>query len=278
MPMKPLILNFGTTKGVFVMPWDAAAKLEPHPLAQIFPALHPNDMDTLTSDILHQGQIHAVVLYENKILDGVHRAAACKAHMLDLKCIRFEDLNYRGTPYELVLSENIERRHMDDHARALAGASVLDFYRRQSAQAEAGKLGGKLGGRGHKKTLGANLPQGFNAPKRAPRLREQIIASQHVTRAVAEKAIDIAKHAPELLRAAMQDQTAFESAAEEAKRRRKEKRQSKLAAAPKAKKPWREATALEAALRAVQRHFNQAPAPRRRDFIQKFIGRLHEIH
>lgn len=160
--------------GVFTVSYDTAMKLELHPLALLFPPLLEDKMDALTNDIFSHGQNHAVVLYEGKILDGVHRTKACRKNSMDVKCVRFEDLGYNGTASQFVLSENNQRRHVDKKTLAVIEASILNYDEPRKKQAIAGKQGGKLGGRGHKKTLVPNLAQGFPAPKSTRRTRDQL--------------------------------------------------------------------------------------------------------
>lgn len=241
---KPLILELGgSTNPIFFMDYERAARLEPHALALLFPALNEDDLDSLTRDIVERGQIHAVVLYENKILDGVHRTKACCKNFMDVKCVQFADLKYNGTASDFVWSENSERRHLDDKTLAVIEASLLNFDKLRRDQADAGKLGG----RGHKKNPGPNSDQGLSSPKRAPKSSDKIAARTGVSRNTAEQAIAIAKRAPELVPQIAQGKVSFEAAAQEAKQRAPARKPPAKNSGMK-RKPWPQPYALPNAI------------------------------
>ena len=53
-------------------------KLEAHSIADIWPVLSDEELQSLADDIEQNGLVHPVVLYEGKILDGRNRARACE--------------------------------------------------------------------------------------------------------------------------------------------------------------------------------------------------------
>jgi hypothetical protein len=92
-----------------------------------------------------------------------------------------------------------ERRHLDEDQRAHVAADLEPFYadeNRKTQQAQAGR--GMEGGRGKKKTLEANSPQGFCRPERAPQSRDQAAAAVDVKPRKVQEAKAIKEKAPDL--------------------------------------------------------------------------------
>jgi ParB-like chromosome segregation protein Spo0J len=86
------------------------AQLKPHPLALAIPEMLTDEYIDLVADIKAHGLREAIVLFENMILDGRHRAKACAELGIDPTTIAFT-----GTKAEaeaLVLSLNVHRRHL----------------------------------------------------------------------------------------------------------------------------------------------------------------------
>jgi ParB-like chromosome segregation protein Spo0J len=65
-------------------------KLERHELSSLFPSMKTEDLKLLTEDIKQNGLHQPIVLYQDKILDGVHRYQVCSANQVFLKCLKFE--------------------------------------------------------------------------------------------------------------------------------------------------------------------------------------------
>jgi hypothetical protein len=88
---------------------------EVHPVADIFPMLDDDELESLAKDIRANGLLNPLSIDgEGRLLDGRNRLAACKAAGVEP---RFEV--YDGDPLALVLSANIARRHLVAGARAL---------------------------------------------------------------------------------------------------------------------------------------------------------------
>src|SRR5947209_6073789 len=58
-------------------PRGGTGALEPHPIATAFPPMTEAEFEDLVADIRQHGQREPVVLFEGKVLDGVHRDGAC---------------------------------------------------------------------------------------------------------------------------------------------------------------------------------------------------------
>lgn len=94
-----------------------------HPICQIIPLMNHDDINRLAEDIVQNGLLEPIVLYEGKILDGRHRYEACA------RCgvpPRFVD--YDGSdPIQFVLSHNIARRHLTPSQLSMIAARVANM-------------------------------------------------------------------------------------------------------------------------------------------------------
>lgn len=94
--------------------------VEFHPLADAFPLMEGEEFEQLVADIEKNGQLHPVMRFEGKILDGRNRYRACQR--LGMKARQQEFLG--DDPVSFVISENLARRHMDAAQRALAAEKL----------------------------------------------------------------------------------------------------------------------------------------------------------
>jgi hypothetical protein len=95
---------------------------EPHELALVFPPMSEPEFAAFKDDIREHGQHEPIILYEGKILDGLHRYRACQELDREARVVRFE-----GNPREaaqLVLGRNFHRRHLTASQRALIAAEM----------------------------------------------------------------------------------------------------------------------------------------------------------
>lgn len=101
-----------------------AARMEqvpdPHPLALLVPGMGNDEYTALVDDIARNGLLHPIVLYEDKILDGRHRARACVEAGRDLLATTYDG----DTPLAHVVSLNLSRRHLTGDQRAALGAQL----------------------------------------------------------------------------------------------------------------------------------------------------------
>jgi hypothetical protein len=94
--------------------------MEFHALANAFPLLEGEEFDQLVADIEKSGQLHPVVRYEGKILDGRNRYNACQR-----LGIPHRETEFRGEdPVAFVVSENLARRHMSPAQLAVAAEKL----------------------------------------------------------------------------------------------------------------------------------------------------------
>jgi hypothetical protein len=94
--------------------------LDPHPLADLFPALSGEAGHALAADIAAHGVREAIWLYQGQILDGRNRYNICRA--LVIAC---PTRDYTGDdPLGFVVSMNLHRRHLTESQRALVAARL----------------------------------------------------------------------------------------------------------------------------------------------------------
>lgn len=131
---------------------DALA-LQPHPLADLLPALSAAEQAELTASIAQHGQLEAAKTWRDAdgvtwLLDGRHRATACRELNIELRTEAFA--GDESAARTLVLALNVHRRHLSaaQRATAVAALATFDRGRRQSGtragltQAEAAELAG----------------------------------------------------------------------------------------------------------------------------------------
>lgn len=93
-----------------------------HPYSEIFPLIEGAEFDALVADIKTFGLREKIWLYDDKILDGRNRFLACKKAGVEP-----EFRTYRGTEsgaLALVVSSNINRRHLTESQRAMVAARI----------------------------------------------------------------------------------------------------------------------------------------------------------
>ena len=104
--------------------------MEIHPLADIFPSLPLEDFSKLVASIKENGLRFPITTYENKILDGRNRFAACKTAGV---APRFEP--YKGdNPVAYVMDANLHRRHLSPTQVAMVGARLANLGRGQPSK------------------------------------------------------------------------------------------------------------------------------------------------
>lgn len=97
--------------------------MEYHEIANIFPMMAGAEYEQLLADIMENGQLDPVVLYEGKILDGRNRWKACMELGL---VINYEQ--YPGdNPLSYVISKNLHRRHLNETQRGVIGARIANM-------------------------------------------------------------------------------------------------------------------------------------------------------
>jgi hypothetical protein len=96
-----------------------------HPLADKFPLIGSEELKELAEDIRENGMLERITIHEDKILDGRNRYLAAEMVGLALKAESFRRLPYNVDPWDFVVSENIQRRHLTQEQKRYVIASLL---------------------------------------------------------------------------------------------------------------------------------------------------------
>lgn len=98
---------------------------EPHPAAELFPMMPPDQYEAFKEDVRKNGFQQDIVLYKGQILDGRNRyKAAIELDMLDELPIAEMDDDTDIDPYQWVVSRNLHRRHLNESQRAGIAAKL----------------------------------------------------------------------------------------------------------------------------------------------------------
>jgi ParB-like chromosome segregation protein Spo0J len=155
---------------------------EPHPLAKMFPPMSAQELGELADDIKKNGQLDCIILYEDKILDGVHRAKACAMKGKTPRYYRWDQLppvvQERG-PLAFVIGRNLKRRHLTTSQRAMIATELIPAFEKE---AHARKLAGK--------TLAQKCAKGDNGEVVRGKSTEQAAAAMGVS----TRSVEHAKH------------------------------------------------------------------------------------
>ncbi len=102
-------------------------RFEIHPAAALFPLLEGPELEALKEDILRNGQMKPIELWENQVLDGRNRLLACELAGVAPKVQHIDRL--AGTcPIAHVLSANLHRRHLNPSQLAMVGARARKLF------------------------------------------------------------------------------------------------------------------------------------------------------
>jgi hypothetical protein len=97
-------------------------KLQAHPLAECFPRMSDDEIQSLAEDIKANGLSVPIVLYEGMILDGRNRYRACELAEIEPRFAHYSD----NDPVGYVWSLNGERRSLTHEQRV---AAYFSLYR-----------------------------------------------------------------------------------------------------------------------------------------------------
>jgi N6-adenosine-specific RNA methylase IME4 len=97
------------------------------------------EFDSLVSDIKEHGLIEPILTYQGKIIDGRNRYRACESAGV---VPRYKKWNENGSPLDLVISLNIERRHLTAGQRAAVAVELLPHLEAEARKRQSTSTGG----------------------------------------------------------------------------------------------------------------------------------------
>lgn len=182
--------------------------LKPHELALLFPPLEKEAAAELSTDIKINGQRDPIILFENKILDGVQRYGACLDARVEPETTKFEftDAFHKGIhPVDFVMSKNLHRRHLSKGQRAVVYVSAENLRKKKFSTFEENVE------RGNKTWQEQNIAEGKKAVSAIRKIRKtdvgmsqrrsELAAEAQVSPRLIEMAERVQKEAPRKLQA-----------------------------------------------------------------------------
>ena len=100
-----------------------------HPLANIFPRMSDEEFKALVDDIRANGLRQPITTYQGQILDGRHRYDAAKQAGRELTDKDFVELKPGDDPLKFVISQNVQRRHLNESQRAIIAAEIANLQK-----------------------------------------------------------------------------------------------------------------------------------------------------
>jgi ParB-like chromosome segregation protein Spo0J len=101
-------------------------RLDPHPLARLFPPMTPEEYAGLQERIRQHGLREPVTLHrDGRILDGVHREKACRKLGIPVRSVTFKGTDAEARAF--VFDRNLHRRHLTPSQRAMAAAEMANM-------------------------------------------------------------------------------------------------------------------------------------------------------
>jgi hypothetical protein len=156
-----------------------------HPLAELIPPMTDSEFSELKADIEANGLRQTITLYEDKILDGRHRARAC-----DELGLEPEFMDYEGDdPAGYVISLNLSRRHLTTGQRSMAAVDLRAWERERP--------GGTRDRQGTRTDL-TSVPNGTKVDANESRASAEAGKKFGVSRSSVERARTVAEKRPDL--------------------------------------------------------------------------------
>jgi hypothetical protein len=115
------------------------AKKKNHPYADLFPMMTAQELESLADDIKENGLRQPIVLYNDMVLDGRNRLAACERAGVEPN---YQD--HKGddaSALALVVSLNVQRRDLTGAQRAIVAAKKWGLEEKQGGRPSKDKNG-----------------------------------------------------------------------------------------------------------------------------------------
>jgi len=166
--------------------------VEVHPVAEMFPMLTDEELETLAEDIRENGLRQPITVYEGQVLDGRNRLKACE--LADVEPVFVE---YEGDdPIAFIVSLNLQRRHLEVGQRAAIGHELRGPLEKEarSRMREGGLRGLEVRWGSGRASTDARVERGL--PENKAAFRAAVMVG--VSGIAVERASRLATHAPDL--------------------------------------------------------------------------------
>lgn len=96
-----------------------------HPLAELFPAMDPDEYEAFKADVAEHGLREPVWAWNGQVIDGRHRQRACEE--LAVPCMYRQWSGDEAGLVAFVVSLNMRRRHLSTSQRAMIAAELANM-------------------------------------------------------------------------------------------------------------------------------------------------------
>ena len=160
-----------------------------HEAANIFPLMPDDEIQKLADDIKANGQKNAIILIDDKVLDGRNRLLACKLVGVtpDFQSRNPEKL---GSPVSWVLSQNLHRRQLTATQRAFVAVEAEKLFAIEAKQRQTAGQNNETG-----RAVKAKLPE---LGREKGQAREKAAARFEVSPRYVQDAKAVAARSPEV--------------------------------------------------------------------------------
>lgn len=190
-----------------------------HPFAARFPMMSDEELEELATDIRERGQREAIWLSFDgtTILDGRNRLAACRLLGLEPKTKRINSRMSEVDVIELIVSNNIKRRHLTQGQRAMLVLDAGEELARLVAERAPKTRHNERGPQGTFVPADQSGVKGSTSPDRksSNRTRPMVAAVAGVSEWSIGVASRLVEHAPELAERVRKGELALNTARRE---------------------------------------------------------------
>ena len=166
-----------------------------HPAASVFPLMEGADFQSLVDSIAVHGVQNPLVSFKGEVLDGRNRLRAVmklrdEGHKVELPCVEWTSPNGM-TVTEWITAQNLDRRHLNDEARAMIGARLARMI---AAEAKKSKQASQFNSARGKAAAAKKGSQSVTADSPSPPKRDRRKSEERTTAAQAAKRVKVSTH------------------------------------------------------------------------------------
>jgi len=185
-----------------------------HPAAELFPLPSEEDFSRLVQSLREHGLGEDIVIDEQRrILDGRSRLMACYEAHVDP---RYK--TYKGDPYILSVTANLDRRHLTTGQKAMVADSLRGHFEEEAKKRQ--QAAGRQTGLANGANASANISGSIDDVSQKGESRAQAASQVGVGKDAVDKARTIREHAPEVAAKVVAGEITLEKGFQEAKKRK----------------------------------------------------------